>query len=138
MPEPKQTLEEEVAQLRARVQELEKELEAEPKKRKKSSKTSESTRNISRRTTDEGGSLIRALALAGVEFVRATGTVLESFADTVSQRNRPEEKDSSSDLTRDLPKDVYSGGLNAVEQILDIPGRVIDKLHEGYRETKEA
>jgi hypothetical protein len=138
MPETKQELEEEVARLRARVTELEDDLDTEKKKRRRSSKTSESTRNISSRTADEGGSLIRAITLAGVEFVRATGTVLESFADSVSQRNRPEEKDSSSDLTRDLPKDVYSGTLNAVEKVLDIPGRVIDKLHEGYRETKEA
>src|SRR5918912_1439690 len=132
MPETKQELEEEVARLRARVTELEDDLDTEKKKRRRSSKTSESTRNISSRTADEGGSLIRAITLAGVEFVRATGTVLESFADSVSQRNRPEEKDSSSDLTRDLPKDVYSGTLNAVEQVLDIPGRVIDKLQEGY------
>ena len=138
MPETKQELEDEVARLRARVEELEGDLQTERKKRTKSSKTSESTRNISRRTADEGGSLIRAITLAGVELVRSTGSVLESFADTVSQRNRPEEKDSSSDLTRDLPKDVYSGGLNAVEQVLEIPGRVIDKLQEGYRETRES
>ena len=138
MPETKQELEEEVARLRARVEELEGDLETERKKRAKRSKTSESTRNISRRTADEGGSLIRAITLAGVELVRSTGSVLESFADSVSQRNRPEEKDSSSDLTRDLPKDVYSGGLNAIEQVLEIPGRVIDKLQEGYRETRES
>jgi hypothetical protein len=138
MPEKKEDLEEEVVRLRARVQELEREIHEEPKKRKKSSKTTESTRNISRRAADEGGSIIRAITLAGVELVRSTGSVLESFADTVSQRNRPEEKDASSDLTRDLPKDVYSGGLNAIEQVLEIPGRVIDKLQEGYRETREA
>ena len=137
MPETKQDLEEENVRLRARVQELERELHDETKKPKRSTKKSESTRNISKRTTDEGGSLIRAITLAGVEFVRSAGSVLESFADTVSDRNRPEEKDSSSDLTRDLPKDVYSGGLNAIEQVLEIPGRVIDKLHEGYRETRE-
>ena len=137
MPETKQELEDENARLRARVTELEAELNEEPKKRKRSSKTSESTRNISKRATDEGGSIVRAIVLGGVELVRSTGSVLSSFADSVTDRNRPEEKDSKSDLTRDLPKDVYSGGLNAVEQVLEIPGRVIDKLHEGYRETRE-
>jgi hypothetical protein len=139
MVETKQELEDEVTRLRARVNELEKELDTETKKRKKSSKTSEteSARNISKRATDEGGSLIRGLALAGVETVRVFGSVLSSFADTVSQRNRPEEKDSTADLTRDLPKDMYSGVVNAVDQTLDIPGKVIDKMHEGYKETKE-
>ncbi len=138
MPETKQDLEEEVVRLRARVQELEQELHDEPKKRKKGSKTSQSARNVSKRATDEGGSLMRAVALAGVEVFRSAGGVLVSFADTVSDRNRPEEKDSSSDLTRDLPRDVYSGALNAVDQALEIPGRMIAKLHEGYRETREA
>jgi len=135
MSETKQELEDEVTQLRKRVKDLEKDLDTE--KKKKSSKTSEA-RNISNRAADEGSGLIRGVALAGVESVRLAGTVLSSFADTVSQRNRPEEKDSTSDLTRDLPKDIYSGVINAVEQTLDIPGKVIDKLQEGYKETKEA
>ena len=138
MPETKQELEEEVVRLRARVQELEGELHDESKKGKKGSKTSESARDVSKRATDEGGSLVRAVALAGVEVFRSTGAVLESFADTVSERNRPEKKDSSSDVTRDLPRDVYSGALNAIDQALEIPGRVIAKLHEGYKETREA
>jgi hypothetical protein len=135
MSETKQELEDEVTRLRKRVKDLEKDLDTETKK--KSSKTSDA-RNISNRAADEGSGLIRGVALAGVESVRLAGTVLSSFADTVSQRNRPEEKDSTSDLTRDLPKDIYSGVINAVEQTLDIPGKVIDKLQEGYKETKEA
>ena len=135
MSETKQELEDEVTRLRKRVKDLEKDLDTETKK--KSSKTSDA-RNISNRAADEGSGLIRGVALAGVESVRLAGTVLSSFADTVSQRNRPEEKGSTSDLTRDLPKDIYSGVINAVEQTLDIPGKVIDKLQEGYKETKEA
>jgi hypothetical protein len=137
MAETKQELEDEVVRLRLRVQELEKEREAETKGSKKGSKSSESARNISNRAADEGSGVIRGVALAGVETVRLAGSVLSSFADTVSQRNRPEEKDSNADLTRDLPKDIYSGVLNAVEQTLDMPGKVIDKLQEGYKETKE-
>jgi len=136
MAETKQELEDEVTRLRQRVTELESDLENERKKPKKHSKTSQ-TKNISNRAVDEGSGLIRGVALAGVESVRLAGSVLSSFADTVSQRNRPEEKGSTSDLTRDLPKDVYSGALNAVEQTLDIPGKVIDKLQESYNETRE-
>jgi hypothetical protein len=139
MPETKQELEDENARLTARVQELEKELDAETKKRKRSSKASGSgsARSISNRAADEGSGLIRGVALAVVESVRSCGSVLSSFADTVSQRNRPEEKDSTADLTRDLPKDIYQGFVNAVEQSLEIPGRVVDRLQEGYREAKE-
>ena len=136
MAETKQELEDEVTRLRTRVTELESDLDNEKKKPKKHSKVSQA-KNISNRAVDEGSGLIRGVAVAGIESVRLAGSVMSSFADTVSQRNRPEEKDSTSDLTRDLPKDVYSGALNAVEQTLDIPGKVIDKLQEGYNETKE-
>ncbi len=136
MVETKQELEDEVTRLRKRVTELEGDLDNEKKKPKKHSKTSQA-KNISNRALDEGSGLIRGVALAGIHSVRLAGGVMSSFADTVSQRNRPEEKDSTSDLTRDLPKDVYSGVLNAVEQTLDIPGKVIDKLQEGYNETRE-
>jgi hypothetical protein len=136
MAETKQELEDEVTRLRKRVTELESDLDNERKKPKKHSKVSQA-KNISNRAVDEGSGLIRGVALAGIHSVRLAGSVMSSFADTVSQRNRPEEKDSTSDLTRDLPKDVYSGVLNAVEQTLDIPGKVIDKLQEGYNETKE-
>jgi hypothetical protein len=140
MAETKQELEDEVARLRLRVQELEREVEADQKGRKKGSRASESesARNISNRAADEGSGLVRGVALAGVESVRFAGSILSSFADTVSQRNRPEEKDSNADLTRDLPKDIYSGVLNAVEQSLDMPGKVIDKLQEGYKESKKS
>lgn len=136
MAETKQELEDEVTRLRNRVSELESDLDSERKKPKKHSKTSQA-KNISNRAVGEGSGLIRGVAVAGIESVRLAGSVMSSFADTVSQRNRPEEKDSTSDLTRDLPKDVYSGALNAVEQTLDIPGKVIDKLQEGYNETRE-
>ena len=136
MAETKQELEDEVARLRNRVLELEREHKDD--KGDKGSRSSRSARRITGRAADEGGGLIRGLALAGVEAVRATGSVMSSFADTVSQRNSPDEKDSKSDLTRDLPKDIYSGVLNAVEQALDIPERVIDRLNEGYKESKDS
>jgi hypothetical protein len=136
MSETKQETEDEVTRLRKRVTELENDLAIERKKPKKKSETSQA-KNISNRAVDEGSGLVRGVALAGIESVRLAGSVMSSFADTVSQRNRPEEKSSTSELTRDLPKDIYSGVLNAVEQTLDIPGKMIDKLQQGYNETRE-
>ena len=110
---------------------------AETKQDKGKDRDKEQQRRITSRAADEASGLMRGVALAGVEAVRATGSAISSFADTVSQRNRPEEKDSSSDLTRDLPRDMYSGFLNAVEQFLEIPGKVIDKMQDSYKETKD-
>lgn len=138
MPETKQELEEEVARLRLRVEELERDLDSERQRSKRSGKKSETSRSSSKRAVNESRSIIRGVALAGVESVRLAGSVLSSFADTVSQRNSPEEKDSKDNLTSDLPKDIYSGLVNAVDQALDMPGKVIDRLHEGYRETNES
>ena len=137
MPDTKE-LEDEVARLRARVQELERERDLDDDDRDRDGSSRSHHRRITSRAADDGGGLFRAVALAGVEVVRATGSVLSSFADTVSSHNRPAEKDSRSDLTRDLPKDMYTGVLNAAERVLDIPDRVIDRLHEGYKESRNA
>ena len=136
MPETKQELEEEVARLRAKVEELETDLASEKKRSRKSTKKTEKTSSTSTRAIEETRGVIRGVTLAGVESLRVASSVLSSFADTVGERNRPEEKDSTADLTSDLPKDIYSGLVDAVDQALEIPGRVIDRLHEGYREAK--
>jgi hypothetical protein len=127
--------EDEVTRLRARVQELESELES-SKRKPKGADPKGRTREISDKLGDEAARLIRGIALAGVEQVRITASVLNSFADTVSQRNRPKAKESHSDLAKDLPNDLYSGILNAIEQSLEMPGKVVNRLHETYAETK--
>lgn len=144
MTQKVQELEDEVARLRNRVLELESERDPDHTDpdhkqhhhREKSSKPRH--RRITNRAAEEGSGLFRAFALAGVEAIRATGSVMSSFADTVSQRNRIEEKDSRDDLTRDLPNDVYTGVRNALDHVLDVPDRVLDKLHDGYREYKDS
>ncbi|HYC89914.1 MAG TPA: hypothetical protein VEO54_11935 [Thermoanaerobaculia bacterium] len=149
MTQTMQELEDEVARLRSRVLELElKEgrhnLKADTSEREhdhehdRGRSSRSHRRRISNRAADEGGGLFRAFALAGVEAIRATGSVMSSFADTVTQRNRIEEKDSRDDLTRDLPNDVYTGARNALDHVLDIPDRVLDQLHGGYREYKDS
>jgi hypothetical protein len=145
MTQTVQELENEVARLQSRILELElKEArhdvkdDARDKDHVRDQSSRSHRRRISNRAADEGGGLFRAFALAGVEAIRATGSVMSSFADTVTQRNRIEEKDSREDLTRDLPNDVYTGARNALDHVLDIPDRVLDQLHGGYREYKDA
>ena len=127
--------EEEVARLRARVRELESEL-ASAERKPKGASSKGRTREISDKFGDEAARLIRGVALAGIEQVRTTASVLTSFADTVSQRNQLKEDKSHSDLAKDLPNDLYSGILNAIEHSLEMPGKVVNRLHETYTETK--
>ena len=127
--------EEEVTRLRARVRELESELESSERK-PKSAGSKGRGREITDKFGDEAARLIRGIAMAGVEQVRTTASVLNSFADTVSQRNRRKEEESHSDLVKDLPKDLYSGILDAIEQSLEMPGKVVSRLHETYSEAK--
>ena len=127
--------EEEVTRLRARVRELESELES-GERRPKGADSKGRSREITDKFGDEAARLIRGIALAGVEQVRTTASVLNSFADTVSQRNRRKEDESHSDLVKDLPKDLYSGILDAIEQSLEMPGKVLNRLHETYTEAK--
>ena len=130
-----ETPEEEVARLRARVRELESELSSSERKTK-STESKGRTREITDKFGDEAARLIRGIAHAGVEQVRTTAGALNSFADTVSQRNRTKEEKSPSDLVKDLPNDLYSGILNAIEHSLEMPGKVVNRLHESYNETK--
>ena len=127
--------EDEVTRLQARIRELESELES-SKRKPKGADPKGRTREVSDKLGDEAARLIRGIALAGVEQVRITANVLNSFADTVSQRNRRRKEESHSDLAKDLPNDLYSGILNAIEQSLEMPGKVVNRLHETYAETK--
>ena len=125
--------EDEVTRLRARIRELESEL---GERKPKGAEPRGRSREIADKFGDEAARLIRSIALAGVEQVRTTASVLNSFADTVSQRNRSKEEQSPSDLAKDLPNDLYSGILNAIERSLEMPGKVVNRLHETYTEAK--
>lgn len=127
--------EDEVTRLRSRIRELESEL-ASSERKSKGAESKGRSREISDKFGDEAARLIRGIALAGVEQVRTTASVLSSFADTVSQRNRSKEEQSPSDLAKDLPNDLYSGILNAIEHSLEMPGKVVNRLNETYNETK--
>ncbi|HYL97465.1 MAG TPA: hypothetical protein VEZ90_00810 [Blastocatellia bacterium] len=127
--------EDELTRLRARVTELETQLDNRETKPKRS-EYQERHEDIASKLGEETAKFFRGMALAGVELVRTSAGVMSSFADTVSDRNRRKGEESVSDLTKDLPGDIYFGVLNAVDHTLDIPGRVVGRLHESYSETK--
>lgn len=131
--------EKEVEQLRKRVKELEEELSRRTSEEESThQKLADSIKQASRRTTEEYGKLTRAYLMAYIEGLRLAGNALTSFADEVTQRNQPEAESSAADLTKKLPKDIYSGYVKAVEQLVDIPGRTIDQFSKSYKETEKS
>jgi len=102
------------------------------------------------RLMDEASKFTRGLTFATLEQLRFAGNVLQEFADEVISRNQPDSSTSgkSADeggkrrrtitgLATDLPADLSSGFLRALNRSLDMPGAAVDRFHESYRQTEE-
>lgn len=144
-----------VAQLRARVDELEAELarrqrvssrsriseerRLRPESRfERSRKESvERLRDTSMQAMDEGSKLVRGLSLAYLEQLRAIADALNLFVDTVNERNSPESNTSLRGLSSQLPTDISNAFVDAIDVALDAPARMADRLYENYQETEE-
>lgn len=51
---------------------------------------------------------------------------------------RARRRSTAAGLAGDLPGDLYTGIVKAVDQSLRIPGRTIERFYESFRETEEA
>lgn len=115
--------------------------------------TAQAFSDLPSRALNEGSKLLRALTFATLEPVRIAGDALNVFADEVFRRNQPErpvsrsregdaaeerERPTAASLTRDLPGDIYSGFVAAIDEALTIPRRAVDTLYDKYRESDEA
>lgn len=98
---------------------------------------SDTVRDIADRSEEEVSKLVRALTLGYLEQVRLIAEAVEGFANRVSDRNRPDRDDTVEDLARRLPRDVSAELLEAVHRTLDIPGRVVERVRESYREAED-
>ena len=132
-------LEARVLQLEAEVERKDRALQrrerdAERRERSERRELTDSTRDTANRLIDETNKLVRGFTLAYVEGLRAAADAFGTFADEVSRRNPPDEEDT----IRDLPGDLYSGYLKAVNQALRIPERAIDRLDETYRREDDS
>lgn len=144
---------EQVEQLRTRIVELEvellrsrnriAELEADTRRPREKAgaegkkRTSDLIREIPERTIDETAKVARGVTLAYVEQLRQMADVWNAFADEVFNRNSADSRTSVRDLAWNLPRDLYSGYLSAIDRSLDIPRRTIDKFYETYNESEE-
>ena len=133
-------------ELQARVHELEAELQrkeraleraerSERRERRSERRETESARKTIDRTVDEANRTVRGLTLAYLEGLRTAANAVEEFAREVERRNPADEDDD--DLARNLPRDLYSGYLKAVNRALKIPENAIDKFYETYHPEEE-
>lgn len=51
---------------------------------------------------------------------------------------RSENRETVAGLAANLPRDLYSGLIKAVDRSLDIPTRAVDRFYESYQESNEA
>jgi hypothetical protein len=140
----------EIARLRARVQQLEAEVSHKPpldrERKVREELESPDIRDLPEHAIDEGSKLLRGLVLAAVEPLRIAGDLISQFGDEVRARNRPDrgrgrserrsEGTSPSDLVSNLPRDISAGLSRIVDESLNIPGKVIDRFNEAYKETE--
>jgi hypothetical protein len=140
----------EIARLRARVEQLE--AEVSPKSasgRERDVRKEPESRDIGdlpERAIDEGSKLLRGLVLAAVEPLRIAGDLASQFGDELRARNRPErvrtrsekrsDRTSPTGLVSDLPRDITAGLSKIVDESLNIPGKVVDRFYEAYKETE--
>ncbi len=54
------------------------------------------------------------------------------------ERGRSDQRTTVTGLTANLPRDIYSGLVKAVDRSLDIPSQMVDKFYESYQESDEA
>src|SRR6266436_6478656 len=145
-------LQPEIARLRARVEELQAELARRPRRghERDSEQQRESSgvaRDLPERAFDEGRKLFRGLALASVEQLRLAADLVSQLGEEVLSRNRADrvqgrhEKRASEPITpaslvSDLPRDFFAGVNSIIDESLMIPGKVVEKFYEAYKETE--
>jgi hypothetical protein len=109
----------------------------------------DSIRKSSNRAADEGSRYIRALTHSYIEGLRLTAGLMDTFTNEVVARNHPDKKKAkeaaedgtethtSRRLVAQLPSDIYSGYLAALDESVEIPRKVLDKFYEVYKEPVE-
>jgi len=94
--------------------------------------------------------------MAYLEQLRIMGEMLTTVADEVTGRNRAstrtrsrrdssgrrymrefDDRSSPTGLAANLPRDIFTGVISAVDKSLDGPRRVVDRFYEAYRESDD-
>lgn len=127
-------LQDEVEQLKAELEKLRGEL---GKSRARREEVGDTVNRAVDRGGDEISKLVRGVTLAYLEEIKLVADVVGSFADEVTNRNRPKDENvSARDLAGDLADDVYRSAIKAADRLAEIPEKVVDKFYKGYKEGR--
>lgn len=157
--EAEETHQEELRRLRARIRELNakiREKDADTDDDDAFDEASDILRDIPGRTVDEGAKFVRGFTMASLEYLRMMGEMMTTIADEVAGRNRAtgrsrrrrdssgrrymrefDDRSSPTGLAANLPRDIFTGVVSAVDKSLDGPRRVVDRFYEAYRESDD-
>ncbi|HTP35525.1 MAG TPA: hypothetical protein VMJ75_25280 [Candidatus Acidoferrales bacterium] len=143
---PKSPHDEEIAKLRAHIEDLEGQLKAARKRDTSASKSasdtaksvSDSWSDATRSKRDSVNRMVRGMTMASLEGVRLFADTVSSFADGVASRNEAREHKTTRDLVTNLPADIAGSFADAVSNLVDIPSKTADKYASSYREGDKA
>lgn len=130
--------ESETARLQARIEELEAELKTRRSKESRKHSEIEKLRyETMDRTAAEANRMLHAISLAFVEELRSAADVVKAVSDEAFRRRKEysARDEDITDLTlADIENDVAGVLSKGIEKTLAVPGRVVDKFYEVYRE----
>jgi cell division septum initiation protein DivIVA len=130
---------EEVAKLRARIDELEAQLKSRHKSSSSTARNaSDSISDATRTKRDSANRMVRGMTMASIEGVRLFADTISSFADGVASRNDARDHKTASDLVSNLPSDIANSFADAVAGFTEIPSKTADKYSSSYHEGEKA
>jgi hypothetical protein len=141
MPSKQEGSEDDVQQLKAKVAELEAALKREQNRKEPASAVGDSMRETMNRAMDEYSKWFRGLTSAYLESVRVAAETAGTFANAV-QTSNPVPGPSGAptatvgDQVRNLGSGCTSAFTDAVNNMIDIPRRSVDKFYESYGQSK--
>jgi hypothetical protein len=136
MAESKVELVEENERLKAHIKQLEVRLNERPTPRLLDQTASERAKDLPLQVADEASRTMRAFVIAGVEATRRHAEILVGFAEEVLGKNRPSaEAPHARDLVMNLPREMASAAVNAIDASLKTQKDIVDKFAEVFRET---
>jgi len=136
---PTKTENDELAQLRAKVKELEKKLERQKEEKREASgqKLADSVSDAGKRYRKEVAKVWKGYTLAYLEGLKLSSDSIAKAAGDVSSQLDSKKEEPATDVLKELPEHVSSGYSQAIVDHAEISQRMIDKFYETYSAADE-